>query len=128
MSRIKKTSLVLERAHQRLSGMESVDPALDLGNGLTTITFNAQVDTFQDRLDKYNQHISDLDAERNDLLALEKLLRETNKTILQGVGVKYGYDSNEYEKVGGTRTSERKKPHPKSKNGTASDNAAGQTA
>ncbi len=107
--------------------MESVDPALDLGNGLTTITFNAQVDTFQDRLDKYNQHISDLDAERNDLLALEKVLRETNKTILQGVGVKYGYNSNEYEKVGGTRTSERKKPQPKPKNG-ASDNAAGQTA
>ena len=30
--------------------------------------------------------------------------------MLTGVGVKYGKDSNEYEKAGGVRTSERKKP------------------
>jgi hypothetical protein len=35
--------------------------------------------------------------------------------MLAGVGSKYGKDSNEYEKAGGTRTSERKPPLRKKK-------------
>jgi hypothetical protein len=57
------------------------------------------------RLDVMNRilHARHADAER----AKPFLPRET---MLTGVGVKYGKDSNEYEKAGGVRTSERKSP------------------
>jgi hypothetical protein len=39
----------------------------------------------------------------------EKTLDNFSTTMLSGVGVKYGKDSAEYGKAGGTRTSDRKK-------------------
>ena len=39
--------------------------------------------------------------------------------MLAAVGAKYGTDSSEYEMVGGTRLSERKKPKAKGSGGTA---------
>ena len=42
---------------------------------------------------------------------LTKLAKGLAKASFRsGVGLKYGKDSNEYEKAGGVRTSERKKP------------------
>ena len=35
MSRRKRTSLALQKAERRASAMDSIEPDLDLGNGLT---------------------------------------------------------------------------------------------
>ncbi|MDF3057635.1 MAG: hypothetical protein K0R17_1850 [Rariglobus sp.] len=46
----------------------------------------------------------------NDLESAEKTLDDLSSRMLAGVGVKYGKNSDEYEKAGGTRPDERKSP------------------
>ncbi len=72
--------------------------------------YQAVIEQLQARQDHYNRQLSEIDALLNDLNAQEKVMAALNERMLEGVGVKYGKDSNEYEKAGGTRRSEYKKP------------------
>jgi thiamine pyrophosphate-dependent acetolactate synthase large subunit-like protein len=58
---------------------------------------------------------SELKAAIQEMLDHDKL----GSDRLTAVGLKYDKDSNEYEKAGGTRTSERKAPVRKAKAATA---------
>lgn len=69
----------------------------------------------QAKLDAYNGLLNEIDALNNDILAGEKALGALSERMLDGVGVKFGKDSNEYEQAGGVRKSERKKPTRKTK-------------
>jgi len=89
--------------------MKAIDPALDLGDGFTVADVSAAITSFDGKLNTYNEHLSDLDDDLNLLIVDEKVLAQANRRILQKVGSKYGYDSSEYEMVGGVRISERKK-------------------
>jgi len=40
----------------------------------------------------------------------EKKLQDFNERVLAGVAAKYGKNSNQYEKVGGVRKADRKRP------------------
>ena len=51
-----------------------------------------------------------LDEKANKLAASEKTLQDLSERVLAGVAARFGKDSNEYEKVGGVRKSERKRP------------------
>jgi hypothetical protein len=51
----------------------------------------------------------------------EKELADFSDTMLKAVGVKYGFDSIEYEKAGGTRKSDKKRS---SSSNTNSENTA----
>jgi predicted nucleic acid-binding Zn-ribbon protein len=62
------------------------------------------------KLDSYNQRLAALDSLQNDVAASEADLRDTNKRMLSAAEAHYGSDSNEYEQVGGTRVSDRKRP------------------
>ncbi len=53
--------------------------------------------------------MAELDQEQNDLEAAEVALREQNRRVLSAVEAQFGPDSSEYEQVGGTRQSERKR-------------------
>lgn len=53
--------------------------------------------------------LSQLDELQNDLAAAERLANDKSKRILSATEATYGPDSNEYEMVGGTRLSDRKK-------------------
>jgi hypothetical protein len=120
MAQLKRSSTILETAHRRLAGINSIDPNLDLGNGLTKPAFEAKVIHFQTRLDLYNQKKAELDAEKNGLEAEEQELhQESRRWLAAGEGA-YGADSSEYEALGGTRTSERKKPRRGGGGGSAS--------
>ena len=110
MARRKRNSKELDKARQRLTNLKSIAADLDLGNGLTAPAYQAEIDRQQAQLDHYNRQLSEIDALLNDLNAQEKVLAALNERMLEGVGVKYGKDSNEYEKAGGTRKSEYKKP------------------
>ena len=44
------------------------------------------------------------------MIGQEKALRDLNERCLSGVAAKYRKDSSEYEKAGGMRKSERKRP------------------
>ena len=110
MSRLKRSSKELAKAQMRATNLMSVDEELDLGSGLTLAAYQAAIDALQVKLAQYNNLLSEVDALNNDITAGEKQLAALSERMLDGVGVKFGKDSNEYEKAGGVRKSERKKP------------------
>lgn len=110
MARQKRTSLVLESAHQRLAGLNSITPPPDFGSTLTLAAYSTQINNFSTRLDNYNQMIAALDELQNQVDADEAILRDANKRMLAAVEAHYGPDSNQYEQAGGTRLRDRKRP------------------
>ena len=66
----------------------------------------------------YNQKVAKLDDEQNGIDDDEGDLAQWNKRILSAGEASFGSDSSEYELLGGTRTSERKRPARKSGSGT----------
>lgn len=113
--RKKRTSTVLIKAEQRASAVMSIHDELDLGNGLTLAAYWEAIDDVRELQKLYNAHLSNLDELYNKLLAGERSLSELSDHMLSGVKVKFGRDSNEYEKAGGVRRSERKRPQRKPK-------------
>jgi len=110
MGRAKKTSANLDLAVTRLTNLKSISPTLDLGNGLTVPTYEAMVVDVRTKLDDYNMTLSLVDEKLNIVQAAEKKLGDLSVRMLSGVATKFTNDSNEYEKAGGVRKSERKKP------------------
>jgi hypothetical protein len=119
MARKRRTSAVVENTRQRLAGLKQIDPAPDFGGNLNAAGGQALITDFTAELDSYNQNTAALDEQQNLVDTKEDAANDWNKRVLAAVGAKYGTDSSEYEMVGGTRTSERKKPKPKGPGGTA---------
>jgi hypothetical protein len=115
MSLKKRKSKVLEEAQKRLAGLESIDLNLDLGNGLSVATYKTDIQSGIDKLDELNQAKSKHDGLSTEMKVYEKRMRDTSEMILEAVGTKYGHDSEEYVKAGGTRKSDRKRPVRKPK-------------
>ena len=110
MARIKKTSKIIEDAKTRLAGLKSIDFNLDLGNGITVAVFEDKLKKAGDSLESYNTSLSIADEKRNTFEIAAADLNDMYERVLLGVGAKFGKDSIEYEKAGGTRKSERKRP------------------
>lgn len=110
MARTRRGSSVLDSARQRLAGLKSITPAPDLGPALTLTGYEQEITAFSTSLDGYNEKLAALDELQNSLEAAETSLRDKNKRILSAVEAAYGSDSSEYEQVGGTRQSDRKRP------------------
>jgi hypothetical protein len=110
MARIKKTSKTVETARIRLAGLKSIDPNLDLGNGVTVAIYESKIDKAGGSLETYNTTLSVADEHQDIFENDEADLKDYHERILLGVGSKFGKDSIEYEKAGGTRKSERRKP------------------
>lgn len=110
MARQKRTSAILENARTRAAGLSGIAATVDLGNGLTLAAYSAQIDALTAEIAAYNAKLAELDGMTNELKAAEKSLGELSARMLAAVAVKYGRDSSEYEKAGGVRFSERKRP------------------
>jgi len=95
-----------------MTGFKSIDPAIDLGNDISAKVFTQKVNNLQQMLDAYNTLLADADALKNRLITTEKDLSEYSERVLLAVAVKYGKDSDEYERAGGVRRSDRKRPTP----------------
>lgn len=113
MARQKRSSAVLEAARHRLAGLKSLTTAPNLGPDLTAASLEADITVLADRIATYNEKLASLDPLLNEIGALEKALGNKSSRVLAGVGAQRGKDSDDYEQVGGTRTSERKKPGPR---------------
>jgi hypothetical protein len=120
MARLKRTSPVVEAARKRLSGLKGIDPPANLGANLTEAIYTAKIDSVSAKLDTYNQMIAELDRLQNELQQEEAELNDLNRRILSAGEAVYGPDSSEYEMLGGTRKSERKKPKKGSGTGRSS--------
>jgi len=110
MARARRTSLELETARQRLAALKEFTPKPDFGPSLTLESYEAVVNAFGAEQDAYNGEVSLLDDKTNLLDTHEQDLAVFNQRILAAVKGTYGPDSSEYERVGGTRSSDRKKP------------------
>lgn len=109
MGRLKRTSKILDRAKERAAGLRSIG-ALDFGGGLTSASYEQAIADAQSKLDDYNQTLSSVDEKANNLAASERTLNDLSERFLAGVAARFGKDSSEYEKAGGVRKSERKRP------------------
>jgi len=119
MARKRRTSGVLETTRQRLAGLKQINPAPDFGGNLNAAGGQAVITDFTGELDSYNQNVAALDEQQNVVDTKEDTANDWNKRVLAAVGARYGNYSSEYEMVGGTRTSERKRSPRKGSGGTA---------
>lgn len=107
--RPKKSSRAYVKASKRFAGLKSIDPKLDLGNGLTIATFEQLLQDFQNALNDYNAELSIVDAKTQRIRQAEKQLSESSERWLAAIVSRYGKDSEEYQKAGGVRKSLRKR-------------------
>jgi len=119
MGRSKRTSAIVEAARLRLAQLKSIDPLPDFGGDLTVPAFEAEINGVNTDLEGYNQDISNLDEKKNRLETRERKLQDIDTRFLSAIRAKHGPDSDEYEKAGGTRRSDRKRPGPRGKPGPA---------
>lgn len=113
MRRPTRSSIVLQKADQRKDSLQSISPDLDLGNGLTLAAYTTLIETLRDQISTYNSVISGINDLSRQIEASEKKLRDLSEQMLLGVAAKYGKDSREYGKAGGTPKSERRRPNRK---------------
>ena len=118
MARLKKSSAVLETARQRLAGLKSFKNPPDFGPNLTVAGYEAKSNSASAKLEAYNQSLATSDRLQNEFQAEEAELNEMNRRILSAGEAIYGPDSSEYELLGGTRKSERKRPTRKGSGGS----------
>jgi uncharacterized protein YPO0396 len=115
MPRIKRGSAVLEAARQRLAGLKSITPKPNFGSTLDVDQYEHDIEAFSAQLEQYNDTLSLLDRQQNDLDDGEARIKDKNRRMLAATEAQYGPDSNEYEAVGGTRESDRKRSTRSSK-------------
>ena len=94
----------------RLTGLQAIDPALSLGDGLSVAVGQQLVADYASAVAAYNQILRTADAANTQLMALEKRMTDFNKRTLGAVCARFGDDSAAYELAGGIRRSARKKP------------------
>ena len=109
MSRLRKSSTVLETARQRLIGLKQISPKPTLAPDLSPEAYETEINAFSVDQDKYNGNLAALDEEINALEAREQRLADLNQRMLAAIKGQFGPDSSEYEQVGGKRRSDRKR-------------------
>jgi hypothetical protein len=100
----------VQNAKKRVDGMKSIDPALDLGDGVSVAALDRAIAGVTDKISAYNTKLSEIDQMDNEIKADIKALNTLSSRALKGGEFKYGRDSSEYEMMGGKRRSERRKP------------------
>jgi len=96
-------------AQSRNQGILQVEPKYDFGNGLTNETYLAKINKVIDGIQTYNGLLTSADAVASQIDIDERELADFNSRMLNVMGSKYGYDSIEYEKAGGVRSSDIKR-------------------
>lgn len=109
MARKKRESPALKKLEGRIEGLKNIAPDLSLGE-ITVAGLTAKHAELDAKLKEYNTTLAKTDELLNQIEALEDQARDLTERALAGVASKYGKDSSEYEKAGGRRKSERKKP------------------
>ncbi len=109
MARPKRTSSALEKAARRAAGLASIDPNLDLGNGLTLPSFSTLIEAMRTKENAYNSALSNLDKLYREMLETERELSDMAEHMLLGVATKYGKSSVEYGMAGGVPKNQRRK-------------------
>lgn len=110
MARQKRSSRILEKAKSRLTGVQSIDEKLAINKKLTAQAYSAHINALSDKLSAYNKALADADALQIEVDKAEDFLADYSEEMLMGVGAEFGKNSAEYERAGGVRKSDRKRP------------------
>lgn len=113
--RRKQETEEMRELKQKIAGMRSIDVNFDAGSGVTLVQAETILGDAEGALGDYNEEIARCDEKDNVFKDKVKIIRAFNKKVLPATGLKYGTDSSQYEQMGGTRESERKKPVRKAK-------------
>src|SRR5205085_10530304 len=119
MARTKRKSPVLQTARERLTGLKKFRTEPDFGAVLTVAAYETEVNGYATDEDTYNQDLAALDDKQNRLDARENGLNDLNQRMFAATKAQFGSDSSEFELVGGTRRSDRKKPTRKPTGGSS---------
>ena len=106
----KQNSVSVVKATTRIAALASIDPVLDLGNGNSLAAFKTLMEESRIQLDTYNTLLSQADEAATRFQQKEAELNDWAARMLAAVAVRYGRDSIEYQKAGGTRISDRRRP------------------
>jgi DNA repair ATPase RecN len=109
MARPKRTSPALTKAEQREAGMRSISETLDLGNGLNLQNYSQKIQNLRSHLSRYNTSLAQVDDLTRKIKAIEADLNKTSEQMLLSIGGRYGKDSSEYGKAGGSPRGERRR-------------------
>ncbi|MBW4560530.1 MAG: hypothetical protein KME32_05105 [Mojavia pulchra JT2-VF2] len=109
MARRKRTSVILEKAVRRAASINSIDPNLDLGNGLTLPAFSRLIERMRNKENAYNTALSNVDKLYSEMLETESQLGDMTEHMLMAVGTRYGKSSVEYGMAGGVPKNKRSK-------------------
>ena len=115
MGRPKRRSLAIEKARRRCDAVCTIDSKLDFGEGLTVTAYQNKIKAGADQLTTYNQLVAQTDAAAAELRVLETDISNLSRRLLKGVASRFGDDSAQYGKAGGTRQSETKRSSGKVK-------------
>ena len=108
--KIRRKSSALDMARSRWSGLVSIDPQLDLGNGLSIVQYKTSIDAVDAKLLEVLNKASEMEVVRAELRDMERELNDMSDIYQRAVSVKYGYNSSEYMAAGGTRKKDRRRP------------------
>ncbi len=115
MARNATSNPTYKKMEDRLTGLKSIDTALELHNGIKVMDGEVLKSNYKKVEEDLNIMLTNLEAKRSELKALEKQLNQFSKLALIGVKSQFGDDSMEYAKAGGVRLSQRQKPQRNAK-------------
>lgn len=92
----------LDKAQRRIALMKSIDENLDLGNDLTIAAYNKLIEESRAALEAHNTLKSQYEASCDKMKEIDKTLSSFSGRMLAGVAAKYGRNSVEYIKAGGS--------------------------
>jgi hypothetical protein len=97
----KRQSATLVKALARLRGLESVDPMMDLGSGLSLQGYADLIAASDAKLQTYNLALAEADRTRIEFAEAQSSVSMLSSRILSAIVARYGKDSKEYEMAGG---------------------------
>ncbi|MEI1378203.1 hypothetical protein PQG02_09535 [Nostoc sp. UHCC 0926] len=106
MAQRRRNSIALTKAERRIEGLQTINPELDFGNGLSIATYNTMIQDLREKLAAHNQARTMIDKTQNALEDTERALNSYSEHMLISVASRYGKNSDEYGMAGGTRKSD----------------------
>ena len=101
-------SAALDKAQRRFALIKSIDESLDLGHGLTVEAYGQMIEETRAELDVKNTMVFEMEEQRKVFTQKGQMLSAMSTRILTGVATRYGRNSMEYVKAGGSYGTRKK--------------------
>jgi hypothetical protein len=112
MSLKTRGSAALDKAQRRLALLKSIEADLNLVPGLTVEAYSCLIETTRATLEAHNTLLSNLNESRTTMTQMDKALSEMSERMLSAVAVRYGRNSIQYAKAGGSNRKRGSQPTP----------------